>query len=90
MVNIKINGTSYSVEEGSTIMEAAKVANVDIPHLCYLKDINEIGACRLCCVEVEGENKLIPACDNVVSEGMSIITNSPRVRKAARTPSERP
>lgn len=85
MVNIKINGTPYSVKDGSTIMEAAKVANVEIPHLCYLKDINEIGACRLCCVEVEGENKLVPACDNVVAEGMSIITNSPRVRRASRT-----
>lgn len=85
MVNIKINQTPYTVEEGTTIMDAAKIANVDIPHLCYLKEINEIGACRLCCVEVEGENKLIPACDNVVTEGMSIITNSPRVRKASRT-----
>ena len=50
MVNIKINGTPYEVEENLTIMEAAKIAKVDIPHLCYLKDVNEIGACRLCCV----------------------------------------
>ncbi|MCR5097849.1 MAG: [FeFe] hydrogenase, group A [Lachnospiraceae bacterium] len=85
MVNIRINGTPYTVEDGMTIMEAAYEAGVDIPHLCYLKDVNEIGACRLCCVEVEGENKLIPACDNVVTEDMSIITNSPRVRQASRT-----
>lgn len=84
MVNIIINGKSVSVPEGSTILEAARIAKIHIPHLCYLKDLNEIGACRLCCVEVEGEEKLIPACDNVVREGMVITTNSPRVKSATR------
>lgn len=84
MVNIKINGNIVSVPEGSTILEAAEVAKIHIPHLCYLKDINEIGACRLCCVEVEGEDKLIPACDSEVREGMVIVTNSPRVKNATR------
>lgn len=85
MVNITINDKPVVVKEGTTIMDAASSAGVYIPHLCFLKEINEIGACRLCCVEVEGEDKLIPACDNVVSEGMKIITNSPRVRSACRT-----
>ena len=52
MINVKINGVNYSVAEGSTVLEAAKAAHIDIPTLCYLKDINEIGACRLCLVEV--------------------------------------
>lgn len=84
MVNIVINGKNIEVPEGSTILEAARIAKIHIPHLCYLKDLNEIGACRLCCVEVEGEAKLIPACDNVVREGMVITTNSPRVKNATR------
>lgn len=85
MVNITINNIQVTAPENSTIMEAAKTAGIDIPHLCYLKEINEIGACRLCCIEVEGEEKLVPACDNVVQEGMKITTNSPRVRNACRT-----
>lgn len=85
MVNITINRFSISVPEGITILEAARMADVHIPHLCYLKELNEIGACRLCCVEVEGEEKLLPACTNVVREGMNITTNSPRVRSACRT-----
>lgn len=84
MVNLTINHLSVSVPEGSTILDAARAAGIHIPHLCYLKDLNEIGACRMCSVEVEGEEKLIPACDNVVREGMQIYTNSPRVRAARR------
>ena len=85
MVNITINEQAVAVPEGSTILDAARTAGIHIPHLCYLKEINEIGACRLCSVEVAGEDKLIPACDNVVREGMKITTNSPRVRIAVRT-----
>lgn len=84
MVNLIINGKQVSAPEGSTILDAARIAKIHIPHLCYLKDINEIGACRLCSVEVEGEDKLIPACDNVVREGMVVTTNSPRVKNATR------
>ena len=85
MVNIKINGIDLRVPEGTTILKAAADAQMPIPSLCYLKDINEIGACRVCVVEVKGVNKLIPACNNLVQEGMSICTNSPRVREARRT-----
>jgi NADH-quinone oxidoreductase subunit G len=84
MVNLTINHLAVSVPEGSTILDAARAAGVHIPHLCYLKDVNEIGACRLCAVEVEGEEKLTPACENVVREGMVITTNSARVRDARR------
>ena len=59
MVNVTVNGVAVQVPEGTTILNAAKVAGVDIPHLCYLKDLNEIGACRVCCVEIEGERNLV-------------------------------
>ncbi len=85
MVNIKINDREVHVKEGTTILRAAEQAHMPIPHLCYLKDINEIGACRVCVVEIKGVNKLVPACNNVVQEGMEIYTNSPRVREARRT-----
>ena len=55
MINVKINGVEYSVPAGSTVLEAARYAGIDIPTLCYLKDVNEIGACRLCLVEVTGQ-----------------------------------
>lgn len=57
-ITLTINGTSVTVEEGTTILEAAKKANIDIPTLCYLKEINEIGDCRMCIVEVEGKRRL--------------------------------
>ena len=85
MVNITINGTPVSVPSGTTILDAAASAGIEIPNLCYLKGINEISACRVCCVEVEGEGKLVPSCNNVVRDGMVIRTNSPRVREARRT-----
>lgn len=84
MVNLTINDTAVSVPEGTTILDAAASAGIEIPSLCYLKDINEISACRVCCVEVKGEGKLVPSCNNVVREGMVIYTNSPRVREARR------
>ena len=85
MVNVMINDVPVSVPEGTTIMEAAASAGIEIPNLCYLKDLNEISACRVCCVEIEVEGKLVPSCNNVVGEGMAIHTNSPRVREARRT-----
>ena len=81
MVNLKINGQKISVAEGTTIMEAARKVGVEIPHLCYLKEINEIGACRVCIVELAGHNKMVTACNTVCQEGMEVLTNSPRVRR---------
>ena len=85
MVNAMLDGRPICVEAGTTIMDAAKAAGVPIPHLCYLKDINEIAACRMCVVEIEGIERLVTACDNEVLEGMVIRTSSPRVRQARRT-----
>ena len=85
MVNVTIDGKQLQVPEGTTIMRAAELAGIPVPSLCYLKDINEIAACRICVVEVEGRDRLIPSCDNAVSEGMVVHTNSPQVRKARKT-----
>ena len=84
MVTLTIDGRTVTVPEDTTILEAARSIHIDIPTLCYLKDINEIGACRICMVEVEGQPRLVPACDNVVDEGMAVHTNSPRIREARR------
>ncbi len=83
-VNVIINGRSYAVPKNATVLEAAKYAGVDIPTLCYLKDINEIGACRLCLVEVKGARGLVTSCVYPVNEGMEITTNSPRIMDARR------
>ena len=85
MVNLTIDGKQISVEENTTIMEAAKQNGIPIPNLCYLKGINEIAACRVCVVEVEGKDRLITSCNNVAREGMVIHTNSPRVRRDRKT-----
>ena len=85
MVKLTIDNKPVEVPEGTTILKAAKKLHIDIPTLCYLEKYNEIGACRICCVEVEGEEKLVAACDNFVSDGMVIYTNSPKVRKARKT-----
>ena len=84
MVNLTIDEKQICVPEGTTIMEAAKENGIRIPKLCYLKDINEIAACRVCVVELEGMDKLITSCNNVVKEGMVIHTNSPKVRMDRR------
>ncbi len=81
MVNLTINNRKLSVPEGTTIMAAAASIGINIPHLCYLKEINEIAACRVCVVELKGKDKLITACNNKVEEGMEIYTNSPKVRE---------
>ena len=83
-VNIKINGMSLSVPKNSTILEAARMNGIDIPTLCYLKDINAIGACRICVVEVKGARSLVAACVYPVNEGMEVYTNSPKVLKARK------
>lgn len=80
MVNLTIDNKTISVPEGTTILEAAEQNGIPIPRLCYLKGLNEIGACRVCVVELVGKERLIPSCNNVVEEGMVIYTNSPKVR----------
>ena len=80
MVNLTIDDKKITVTEGTTVMEAAMQNGIPIPKLCYLKGINEIAACRVCVVELEGMDKLITSCNNVVKEGMVIHTNSPKVR----------
>lgn len=84
MVNLKIDNKEIHVPEGTTILEAAKQNGIPIPKLCYLKDLNEIAACRVCVVELEGKEKLITSCNNVAEEGMVIYTNSPKVRAARK------
>ncbi len=78
-VKLKINGVEISAPAGSTILEAARLANIEIPTLCFLKDINEIGACRMCVVEVKGARSLVTACVYPVNDGMEVQTNTPRV-----------
>ncbi len=85
MVNVKINNIPTEVEAGTTILKAAYKQGIDIPTLCYLKEINEIGACRICVVEVKGAKNLVTACVTPVSDGMEIFTNTPRVRAAHKT-----
>ena len=88
MINVKINGIAVSVPKGSTVLEAARYAGVEIPTLCFLKEINEIGACRICMVEVsEGGRpaRLATACVYPVSEGMEVVTSSPRIEKSRKT-----
>ncbi len=85
MVKITINGAEVEVEEGTTILEAAKKVNIDIPTLCFLKEINEIGDCRMCIVEVEGKRGFATSCIQKVEEGMVIHTNSEKVIEARKT-----
>ena len=85
MVTLTIDNKRISVPEGTTIMKAAASAGIMIPHLCYLEGINEISACKVCVVEVQGKVKLVTACNNPVEEGMVLYTNSPKVRSVRRT-----
>ncbi len=84
MVNLKINNKNISVPFGTTILEASKVAGFSIPKLCFLKNLNEIDACRVCSIEVEGVNRLVTSCNNFVTEGMKVHTNTPKVREARK------
>ncbi len=78
-INLKINGVAISAPKGSTILEAARIAGIEIPTLCFLKERNEIGACRICVVEVKGARSLVASCCYPVNEGMEVVTNSPKV-----------
>lgn len=84
MISLTIDGEKVVVSQGTTVLEAARIANIHIPTLCYLKGINEIGACRICVVEVKGARALQAACVLPVSEGMDIKTSSPSVREARK------
>ena len=83
-VNLKINNMQITAESGQTILEAAIANGIHIPTLCYLKDINKSGACRVCLVEVKGGKALLPACTTPISEGMEVFTNSDRALKGRR------
>ena len=87
MINVKINGKAVSVPKGSTILEAARAVGVEIPTLCFMKEKNEIGACRICVVEAnEGRGfRIVTACVYPVSEGMEVLTNSEKIQKARKT-----
>ena len=85
MVNLTINKQPISVPEGTTILEATRRIGMPVPTLCFLKDINEIAACRVCVVEVKGIERLVTACNNTVHEGMEVFTNTARVREARKT-----
>ena len=82
MVKLFIDGMPIEANDGITILEAAKLVKVNIPTLCYLKEINEIGACRICVVEVEGRDRLVAACNTPIEEGMQVHTNSEKIRLA--------
>ena len=83
-VKLKINGMEVEAPAGSTIIQAANLAGVKIPSLCYLKDLNESGACRICMVEVKGAKGLVASCVYPVNEGMEVFTNTEKVRKARK------
>ena len=85
MISLTINGKRVTVPEGTTILEAARTSGVAIPTLCYLKGVNEVGACRMCVVEVKGADRLVAACDTFVAEGMEVETNTDRVRAARKS-----
>lgn len=78
-ITIKINGRTVTAPAGSTILTAARLAGIEIPTLCFLKEINEIGACRICVVEVKGARTLVASCVYPINEGMEVWTNTPQV-----------
>ena len=83
-ITIKINGLEVSAPKGSTILEAARLAHIEIPTLCFLKEINEIGACRICVVEVKGARSLVASCVYPINDGMEVWTNTPKVLESRR------
>ena len=83
-ITIKINGRTVTAPAGSTILEAARLANIEIPTLCFLKEINEIGACRICVVEVKGARTLVASCVYPINEGMEVWTNTPKVLESRK------
>lgn len=84
MINLKINGVDVQAPAGSTILEAARLNGIEIPTLCFLKEINEIGACRICVVEVKGARTLVTSCVYPINEGMEVLTSSPKVLESRK------
>ena len=84
MIKITIDGIQTEVPENMTVLEAAKSVGIDIPTLCFLKDINEVGDCRMCLVEVEGARGFVPSCMQKVTEGMVVRTNTKEVNEARK------
>ena len=84
MIKLTINNKTIEVEEGTTIFEAARKHNILIPHFCYLENVHQIGACRICVVEVEGARTLMASCVTAATEGMKVLTNTERVRKVRK------
>ena len=84
MVNVTIDHKTVQVPEGTTILKAAAAVGIEIPTLCFLKDLNEIGACRICCVEIEGKETLAASCNTKVEEGMVVHTSSLKAHYARR------
>ena len=82
MVTLTIDGVEVKTEKGTTILEAARQVGIDIPTLCFLKDINEMGDCRMCIVEVEGRRGFATSCIQTVEEGMKVHTHTPNVLEA--------
>lgn len=85
MINLKIDNKDVCVPEGTTILQAAKEAGIDIPTLCFLKGVNEVGDCRMCIVEVEGRKGFATSCIQTVQEGMVVYTHTPEVLEARHT-----
>ena len=79
MPSLTIDGARVAVPEGTTVLEAARAAGIRIPTLCYLKDVSAVGSCRVCVVDVEGEEHPVPACSTVAREGMAVATQSLRL-----------
>lgn len=85
MIRIMIDGQDVQAYEKETVLEASRRYHIHIPTLCYLKDINALGACRMCLIEIEGRERLAAACNCIAEEGMVIYTDSPKVRSARKT-----
>ena len=85
MIRFTIDGRSVTAAPGMTILEAAQAEGIDIPTLCYLKEINEIGSCRICMVEIEGHDSLFASCRTKAEEGMTVRTSSEKIDSYRRT-----
>lgn len=85
LINIKVNGIPVEVEKGAYILDAVKKANVKVPTLCNVEGLSPTGACRMCVVELENGGRLVPSCSFPAEDGMSVLTHSPRVRRARKT-----